>query len=59
MSESVGRSLVEPRPGWIYALTAQQLGFDGEDILNPLVLAEHVAHGRAQSLQSVTLFRRL
>jgi hypothetical protein len=52
-------SLVEPWPLWVYTLTAQQLCFHREDILDLLVLAEHVSDWITQSVQSVALFTRL
>jgi hypothetical protein len=58
-SEGSVFSLVEPWPLWVYTLAAQQLCFHREDILDLLVLAEHVSDWITQSLQSVALFTRL
>jgi hypothetical protein len=51
--------LLESRPSGIHTLAAEQFCFHGKDILDLLILAEHVTDGRAPSLHPVTLFTRL
>ncbi len=58
-SAAATRLLGEARPCWIDAFAAQQLRFDGKNVLDALALAEHVADRLLYSLHPVTLITRL